>query len=69
MIIGNSKKELPKLLDKLKTIDLFFHDSDHSYEHMMFEFNTALPYLFDKKIILSDDVDLNDSFKDFSKKK
>lgn len=66
--LGDSKKVLPKLLDDLKQIDIFFHDSDHSYEHMMFEFNTALPYLFDKKIILSDDVDLNDSFKDFSKK-
>jgi hypothetical protein len=68
LTIGDSKKELPLLLESLEKIDLFFHDSDHSFEHMMFEFNTVFPYLKSDKIILSDDVNLNSSFTDFSKK-
>lgn len=49
LIIGNSRNELPKLLNNLKNVDIFFHDSDHSYKHMMFEFETVLPYLRQKK--------------------
>ena len=65
LIVGDSKKELPKLLNQLKEIDCFFHDSDHSYEHMNFEFNAVLPFLDSKNLILSDDTELNSSFHEF----
>ena len=68
LIIGNSRNELPKLLNNLKNVDIFFHDSDHSYNHMMFEFETILPYLRKKKVILADDINLNSAFEDFAKK-
>jgi predicted O-methyltransferase YrrM len=64
-VIGDSKKTLPELLDKLKNIDYFFHDSDHSYEHMTFEFNTIYPFLNKGGIISSDDINKNVSFQDF----
>jgi predicted O-methyltransferase YrrM len=67
LIIGDSKKELPFLLESLKEIDIFFHDSDHSYEHMTFEFKTVYPFLSSTKTILADDINLNNSLNDFSK--
>jgi len=32
---------LGPLLKELKVIDLFFHDSEHTYENMMFKFGEA----------------------------
>jgi predicted O-methyltransferase YrrM len=63
--LGSSSEELPKLLQKIGKCDIFFHDSEHSYENMFFEFKTVWPYLSKNAIIISDDVDRNDSFKDF----
>ena len=34
LILGHAHKELPPLLDKLGKIDMFFHDSLHTFEHM-----------------------------------
>jgi len=45
LIIGDSKKELPKLLSEIDSISIFFHDSLHTYEHMMFEYTTAWPHI------------------------
>ena len=68
LIIGDSKKELPKILDKLGTIDWFFHDSLHTYDFMTWEYNQAWGYLSSPGLLLSDDITWNSSFKDFSKK-
>lgn len=64
LIIGDSKKILPDLVNKIKALDLFYHDSDHSYEHMMFEYTTVLPYLREGGILSSDDVSLNNAFRE-----
>jgi hypothetical protein len=45
---------------------VFFHDSDHSYENMLFEFNWAWDNL-KADVIISDDIDGNDAFYDFCK--
>jgi predicted O-methyltransferase YrrM len=62
MHLGDAKVLLPQLLNAEKTIDIFFHDSDHSYEHMNFEFETSLPYIKQGGLILSDDVHKNEAF-------
>ena len=46
---------------------LFFHDSDHSYENMMYEFKWAFNEL-KALCIVSDDVDENRAFLDFAPK-
>jgi predicted O-methyltransferase YrrM len=66
-ILGDSKIELPDLLQKLKTINLFLHDSNHSYEHMMFEFRTVWPHLSTGGILFADDINWNNALSDFSK--
>lgn len=68
LILGDAKKELPILLTKLKKITIFFHDSLHTYEHMMFEYETAWPYISKNGFLLSHDVLWNSAFLDFSKK-
>jgi hypothetical protein len=39
--LGDAKELLPKVLAELGSIDIFIHDSLHSYDHMLFEFRTA----------------------------
>jgi cephalosporin hydroxylase len=61
--------ELPKLLRELEQIDVFVHDSEHSYEMMMFEFCLSWKHLKQGGYIVCDDHDWNDAFHDFAKAK
>ena len=65
LILGDAKIELPRLLSEIGAIDFFFHDSMHTYDHMMFEYQTAFPFLKSGGIIASDDTTWNSSFDDF----
>ena len=64
-VLGSSREHLPRLLKELHSVDVFLHDSDHSYENMTWEFEKALPNLGEGGLLLSDDVLANDSFVDF----
>ena len=63
--LGDARSLLPELLAELGTIDVFLHDSDHSYEHMMFEFEQAWPRLKPGGLLLSDDTHLHTAWDDF----
>ncbi|HIH50548.1 TPA: class I SAM-dependent methyltransferase [Candidatus Micrarchaeota archaeon] len=65
LITGDAKRELPKLVEELGKVDLFNHDSLHTYEHMQFEYKTVWPRLSTGGVLVSDDVDWNDAFEDF----
>ena len=41
LVLGDARGELPALLERLGEVDFFFHDSDHSYEHMVWEYTQA----------------------------
>jgi len=56
LIIGDSRRELPPLLRRCGTIDLFHHDSLHTWEHMTWEYETAVPYLSVDGALSSDDI-------------
>lgn len=56
LVVGDSRRELPALLDRLSTIDLFHHDSLHTFEHMTWEYETALPHLTPHGVLSSHDV-------------
>jgi predicted O-methyltransferase YrrM len=66
--LGDSKKLLPELLNELKSIDIFFHDSDHSYDFMTFEYKTSYPFIRNGGLLLSDDVHVHSAFDDFVSK-
>ena len=63
---GDAKALLPKMIDKVGSIDLFYHDSDHTYNHMMFEFREAKRKLNAGGLIVGDDVSWNASVWDFA---
>jgi hypothetical protein len=44
-ISGTSRDELLKCFLKNRDIDLFFHDSLHTFENMLFEYKTAHPFV------------------------
>ena len=60
--IGKSKNVLPTLDVK---VDIFLHDSEHSYHNMIFEFEWAYSHLSPRGVIVSDDIDWNGAFSDF----
>jgi predicted O-methyltransferase YrrM len=64
--VGDAKQLLPRLVDSLDTIDMFYHDSDHTYDHMLFEFRQAKRKLTAGGLILGDDISWNASLWDFA---
>jgi hypothetical protein len=69
LTLGDSKRELPLLLDRLGSISVFFHDSLHTYEHMKFEFQTAWPHIAEGGFVLSHDILWNLAFNELCKEK
>ena len=47
------------------SIDMFLHDSSHSYRHMLWEFHEFWPRLRDGGLLVSHDVNLNAAFPEF----
>jgi predicted O-methyltransferase YrrM len=66
--LGDARELLPRLLGELKSLDVFIHDSLHTYEHMKFEYEKAYPYLRQEGILISDDALWNPAFKEFADK-
>ncbi len=65
--LGPTREVLPKLLEELGSIDIFFHDSEHTLENMLFEYNQAWPRIRKGGILLSDDIGFNTAFDSFCK--
>lgn len=66
LILGNSNEKLPQLLSDLSEIDVFIHDSEHSYQTMMLEYCIAWRYLKTDGKLISDDISSNKAFRQFS---
>jgi len=69
LFTGKSQDILPRLLPELGEIGLFFHDSEHTYEAMMYEFKMAWQHLRPGGILLAHDVNWNKAFIDYARKK
>jgi len=63
---GTSKRLLGPLLAELGQIDLFVHDSLHTYRNMRNEFALAWPALRPGGVLISDDVEGNKAFQELS---
>jgi len=59
--LGKSSDILPKIK---MSLDMFIHDSEHSYSNMMFELKWALTHI-KRGVIVCDDADQNNAFRDF----
>jgi hypothetical protein len=56
LILGSSKQVLVPLLTKLGEVDLFLHDSLHTFQNMEFEYQTAWRFIRLGGYLLSHDV-------------
>jgi predicted O-methyltransferase YrrM len=65
LMLGDAREMLPPLLTRLGQVDIFIHDSHHTYEHMMYEFQQAYASMRRGGFLLSDDVDFNSAFEEF----
>jgi len=66
--LGKSREKLPELLSKLGSVNIFYHDSDHSYQNMTFEYVAVWPHVSRGGFLLSDDIKHNNAFMDFINK-
>ncbi len=69
LILGDSKDLLPRLFREYPNIDIFFHDSLHTFEHQYFEYTTSWPHLSEGGFLLSDDIFWSPAFYRFCKEK
>lgn len=65
--IGTSETILENILTNSSPIDIFLHDSLHTYKNMSFEFQKSWPFIKKGGFLLSDDVTSNNAFNDFYK--
>src|ERR1039458_6837401 len=64
--IGDSAGILPSLLQELGEVDIFIHDSLHTYEYMKFEFQLAGPHIRRGGLLFADDALWNSAFSEFA---
>jgi predicted O-methyltransferase YrrM len=62
MVRGASRRVLPGLVAQLPQLDMFLHDSLHTYRNMKLEFTTVWPKLSAGGVLISDDVEMNRAF-------
>jgi predicted O-methyltransferase YrrM len=66
--MGRSELILPNLLKKVSPLDIFIHDSLHTYSHMQLEFELGFPHLRPGGLLLADDAMWNSAFPEFAAK-
>ena len=59
------RRSFSKILDSIQPLELFVHDSDHTYGWQMFEYRAAYKALGGNGVLLSDDIDHSYAFVDF----
>lgn len=64
--LGASTEILPSLLASIPLLDLFIHDSDHTYRNITFELKTVWPFLRQGGVIIVDDAHTNHAALDFA---
>lgn len=62
---GTSRRILPPLLKQLGKVDIFMHDSLHTYRNMAWEYRVAGPYIQRGGLLISDDIAKNAAFKEW----
>lgn len=66
---GTSAEKMREVLENIEELDIFFHDSDHTYNNIMFELNSIMPKLSRNYIILVDNYDWTEAPMDFAREK
>lgn len=65
LVLGDSVEQMADRLPDERDVELFYHDSLHTYDHMMAEFETVLSFMAGGGVLMSEDIDENDAWTDF----
>jgi predicted O-methyltransferase YrrM len=68
LLRGPTRRLLPQLVSQLPAIDVFLHDSLHTFWNMSREFRTVWPKLREGGVLISDDVEQNRAFETFARR-
>ena len=63
---GVSRRRLTGILHEVGSVDLFIHDSLHTYANMRWEFETVWPFLRRGGLLIADDIEDNAAFGEFA---
>ena len=55
LVLEDVRTALPKVLQSIRRVDLFFHDDLHTPDHMLWEYDTVWPHLRSNGLLVSDD--------------
>jgi predicted O-methyltransferase YrrM len=66
LILGPDRSVVPQLLERIGPVDLFFYDSDKSYQGMLHTWSKVWQNLSPGGLFVADDVHVNDAFLEFS---
>lgn len=65
---GESGKVMPPLVEKVGKVDLFIHDSLHTFKNTLFEMEQAASVMPKGGVMLIDDIKSHDGFATFAKR-
>jgi cephalosporin hydroxylase len=65
---GVSRRALPRLLQQIGQVDVFIHDSLHTYQNMRYELNAITPRLSKPSVVIADDIDGNSAFHEWAER-
>ncbi len=68
LVLGNTRDTLEGKMSYFGPFDVFFHDSEHTYEHVTWELETALRNLRKKFLIVVDNYNWTKAPDDFAEK-
>ena len=62
LMLEDSRESCPRLMKSLAQVDMFIHDSDHTYEQMKFELELGYTWVRPAGLVLCDDANFNVAF-------
>lgn len=65
LLRGASRRVLPSLLGELGHVDVFIHDSLHTFHNMRAEFAAVHRYRADYFVLIADDIESNSAFEKY----
>ena len=65
LIVGASSDKLAGLVQRIAPVDVFYHDSEHTFENVDFELRTVWPAILPGGFILVDNSNWNEAFSKF----
>ena len=66
LTLGDSRETLKPGLEKYGPFDIFMHDSEHTYDHVTFELNTAITHMKEHFVIVVDNYNWTEAPDDFA---